>query len=84
MLTFLDHPKARKEAIKTLFIKEMLKEGILITGSHNVCYALSDQDLTAVLNAYDRALARVAEELNSGDLEKRLECPVIYPVFSVR
>lgn len=84
VLTFLDHPKARKEAIKTLFIKEMLKKGILITSSHNVCYALSDQDLTAVLNAYDRTLARVAEELNSGDLEKRLECPVIYPVFSVR
>jgi glutamate-1-semialdehyde 2,1-aminomutase/spore coat polysaccharide biosynthesis protein SpsF len=83
-VTFCDHPKARKEAIKTLFVREMLKNGVLVQSSHNVCYAHSAEDLTVVTEAYGRALGRIADELHSGLLEERLGCPVIRPVFSVR
>lgn len=84
VLGFHDHPKARKEAIKTLFLMQMLGNGVLINASHNVCYAHSDSDVEHVLSAYDASLQVVADELKTGQLEERLGIPVIMPVFSVR
>lgn len=84
ILAVQDHPKARKEAIKTLFAREMLRAGVLFLASHNVCYAHDDADISRVLTAWDVALAKVAEELATGRLEERLPCPVVMPVFKVR
>jgi glutamate-1-semialdehyde aminotransferase len=84
ILTFQDHPGGRKEAIKTLFLREMLAAGVLLSASHNVCYAHSEDDLEQVLDAYDRALVVIAEELRRGALEERLGTPVIESVFKVR
>ncbi|MBR9972873.1 aminotransferase class III-fold pyridoxal phosphate-dependent enzyme [Magnetospirillum sulfuroxidans] len=79
-----DHPAARKEAIKTLFAREMLHSGVLFLASHNVCYAHDSDDVATVLGAWDRALAKVAAELATGQLEARLPYPVVMPVFQVR
>ncbi len=83
-LSFGDHPKARKEAIKTFFIREMLNRDVLIMGSHNVCYAHNDADIQLVLAAYGGVFAALAEQLEQDGFEERLGCPVIEPVFSVR
>lgn len=84
LLQFADHRAARKEAIRTLFLCAMYDRGVLISASHNVCYAHSAADLALVLDAYDGALAEVRRELDGGALESNLPCPVIEPVFSVR
>lgn len=84
ILAVQDHAKARKEAIKTLFAREMLRAGVLFLASHNVCYAHDNADINRVLTAWDVALAKVAEELATGKLEERLPCPVVMPVFKVR
>ncbi|CAA7612402.1 putative Aminotransferase, class III pyridoxal-phosphate dependent [Candidatus Terasakiella magnetica] len=81
---FKDHPTARKEAIKTLFMVEMLHSGVLFLASHNVSYAHDAEDVRVVLGAWDRAVAKVADELATGRLEARLTCPPVLPVFSVR
>lgn len=84
ILAFGDHEKARKEAIKTLFVREMIKNGILLSASHNVSYAHTPAAIATVINAYGRALAVVADELATGKLEERLEGPAIEPVFTIR
>ena len=84
VLAIADHAKARKDAIKTLFLREMQASGVLIAASHNVCYAHDATDVARVLAAYDVVLARVAEELETGKLEERLGTPVNQPIFSVR
>ncbi len=84
ILGIRDHATARAPAIKTLFLREMLAQGVLIAASHNVCYAHNAEDVAAVERAYRAVLARVAEELAAGGLEDNLDCPVIMPVFSVR
>ena len=84
ILAVQDHPTARKEAIKTLFAREMLRAGVLFLASHNVCYAHDSEDVNRVLTAWDIALAKVAEELATGKLEERLPCPAVMPVFKVR
>ncbi|MDE3016636.1 MAG: aminotransferase class III-fold pyridoxal phosphate-dependent enzyme [Pseudomonadota bacterium] len=84
ILDFQPHPKATKEAIKTLFIIEMAKQGVLIAGSHNVCYAHNEADVARALSAYGVVLQKVAEELATGALEKRLPCAPLRPAFTVR
>ncbi|MGC2823610.1 MAG: aminotransferase class III-fold pyridoxal phosphate-dependent enzyme [Pseudolabrys sp.] len=84
ILTYKDHAKASKEAIKTLLLREMIAAGILINASHNVCFAHSPADVGLVLAAYDHALAVLREALDRGDVERRLGNQVIRPVFSVR
>ena len=84
ILTYKDHAKASKEAIKTLLLREMIAAGVLINASYNVCFAHSPADISRVLAAYDHALAVLCEALDRGDIERRLGNQVIRPVFSVR
>lgn len=84
ILDVRDHPKARKQAIKTLLVKELLAGGVLIGASHNVTFAHTPSDVNQILDAYQAALAVVAAELATGRLEDRLPCPVVEPVFAVR
>lgn len=84
ILTFKDHAGASKEAIKTLFLREMIAAGVLINASHNVCFAHGAADVGCVLGAYDHALHFLREALDCGDVDRRLGNQVIRPVFSVR
>ncbi|MCC6597438.1 MAG: aminotransferase class III-fold pyridoxal phosphate-dependent enzyme [Alphaproteobacteria bacterium] len=84
ILQFADHAHGSKEAIKTLFLKEMLAGGVLLAGSHNICYAHTKADMDHVLKAYTDALAVVKAALEKPGLDERLGIPPIHPVFSVR
>lgn len=84
ILTYKDHPRASKEAIKTLFLREMIAAGVLMNASHNVCYAHDEGDIAHVLEAYDHALAELRDSLDRGDIDRRLGNQVIRPVFTVR
>lgn len=84
LLDFRDHPAADKHLIRSVFIQEMLLHGVLITASHNICYAHNDQDIAVTLRAYDAALSVIAEGLSAGTLNQCLSGPVIEPIFKVR
>lgn len=79
-----DHVGGSKEAIKTLFIREMLQSGVLINASHNVTASFGAPECQQVLAAYDQALAVVAKELDRGGLDARMGTDIIRPVFAVR
>jgi glutamate-1-semialdehyde 2,1-aminomutase len=85
LLSFRDGANgSSKEAVKTLLMIELLRGGVLSAGSHNICYAHDAGDMKHVLDAYEHALATVADAVRAGDVEARLGCPVIRPVFAVR
>ncbi len=84
VLSFHDHAAASKEAIKTCFMIEMLRAGVLISGSHNICFAHTDADMALVKRAWGAAMDRIATDLSDGKLLERLEVPPIYPIFQVR
>ena len=84
ILNFLDHKNGDGASIKTLYMVEMLKKGVLTQGTHNLCYAHNDNDLSMVLSAYESVLQVIAKTLTTGSINDMLECPVIYPVFNVR
>jgi glutamate-1-semialdehyde 2,1-aminomutase/spore coat polysaccharide biosynthesis protein SpsF len=84
ILTFKDQSKTSKEAIKTLFLREMIAAGVLINASHNICFAHTAADFAQTLSAYDHALEVLADALDQGDVERRLGNQIIRPIFSVR
>jgi glutamate-1-semialdehyde 2,1-aminomutase/spore coat polysaccharide biosynthesis protein SpsF len=84
ILTYKDHPSGSKEAIKTLFLREMIAAGVLVNASHNICFAHTSADIEHVLAAYDHTLEVLRDALARGDLERRLGNQVIRPIFSVR
>ena len=84
LLSFNNHKLATKELIRSVFIQEMLSNGILLTASHNISYAHSSENIATALHAYNMVLPIIHQDLRSGSLEKRLAGPVIEPVFAVR
>jgi glutamate-1-semialdehyde 2,1-aminomutase/spore coat polysaccharide biosynthesis protein SpsF len=84
LLHFKDHAKASAAAIKTGLLRELLLNGVFSNGGHNVCYALTDADIAAVLSGYRAALQVLAEEIADGTLEKGLGGAAIQAVFRVR
>lgn len=83
-VVFKDHPAARKEVVRTLFQREMIRHGVLIINAHALSYAHDENCLNQARAAYSYALDVIADECAKGDVEARLDIPVIEPVFKVR
>ncbi len=84
IMQFLDHSSAAAAVIKTYFLQEMLKRGVLILGSHNVSFAHGAEDEYRIVAAYKEVLPLLNEFLKTGTLESQLKSPVIQPLFKVR
>lgn len=83
-LLFADAPTGDAFTLKTLFMQEVFARGVLAYGSHNMSYAHGPAEVAALLEAYDGALAVMAEALASGDVTSRLRCAPLQPLFRVR
>lgn len=70
--------------IKTLFMQEMLKRGILTLGTHNISYSHSRADIDTLMNCYKQVLPILKTALVNKDLLTRLECEPLVPLFKVR
>ena len=85
IMNFFDHPNGKSAAIKTRYMIEMIKNGVLTIGTHNICYAHSDNDMEMILRAYDATLTSISEGLSGEvNIEENLDCPVVKPIFNVR
>lgn len=83
-LAFSAHETASAQAIRTRYIVDMMAQGILTLGAHNISYAHDDADLDLFLSANARSFANLRRSLDAGSLEPDLDVDVIYPVFQVR
>jgi len=70
--------------IKTLFMQEMLKRGILTLGTHNISYSHSLEDIDTLINCYKEVLPILKVALENKDLLSKLECEPLVPLFKVR
>ena len=84
LMQFKDAPEASAAQIKSLYLQEVIARGILTAGSHNICYAHTEDDLQHLERAQREALAVTREAINRGDIAQRLMGPPIEPVFRVR
>ncbi|QJD87192.1 aminotransferase class III-fold pyridoxal phosphate-dependent enzyme [Cohnella herbarum] len=83
-LTIQDTPEYSSWVIKTFYMQEMLARGILTVGSHNMSYSHTDQDIATLLNAYDEVLKELSTALGERQLERKLKCLPLEPLFKLR
>ena len=70
--------------IKTLWLQEMLRRGILTIGTHNISYAHGDAEVGQLLLAYGEVLPILAKAVGERTLHDQLECEPLRPLFKVR
>ena len=70
--------------IKTFFMQEMFRRGVLLLGTHNVTLAHSKVVRGNILNCYENVLQLMKAEISSGSLRIRLETEPLKPLFKIR
>jgi glutamate-1-semialdehyde 2,1-aminomutase len=71
-------------ALKTLFLQEIFARGLLSLGTHNLSYSHGEPELEHLFATYDAVFPLLAEAVNAGDVERRLRCEPLQPLFKVR
>ena len=84
LLQISDSGKYTSWQLKTLFLQEVLSQGVLTGGSNNVCYAHTCDDIAIVESAYRAAFGAIRDVLNGSPLESHLRSAAIKPIFRVR
>ena len=71
-------------ALKTLWMQEVLARGLFSLGTHNLSYAHGEPELEHLFGVYDAVFPILAEAVRERDVERRLHCPPLQPLFKVR
>jgi glutamate-1-semialdehyde 2,1-aminomutase len=75
---------ALQNQVKTYFLQEMFKRGILVLSTNNVTTTLSQKDISKILTAYAEVFEAISQALERDNLDALLECQPIVPLFKVR
>ena len=84
IIQFLEHTNATAFEIKTLFVQEMIKRGILINSSFNINFAHGVLEKYKILKAIEEVFFIISDCLKNGRLMQCLKSPAIKPLFKVR
>jgi glutamate-1-semialdehyde 2,1-aminomutase/spore coat polysaccharide biosynthesis protein SpsF len=80
----LNRIKFRDEQIKTLFIQEMIRMGVLIIASHNLNYAHGTPEIGRLIKAWDHTLGVIEKAVNANNVARLIEGEIIQKVAAVR
>ncbi len=83
-LIFRDLEKFTQHELKSFFLQEVFARGILTIGSHNISYAISDDDIQEILAIYGEVFPILKRSVDQGDLRERLNCETLQPLFRIR
>ncbi len=70
--------------VKTLFMQEVLRRGVLVLNTHDVTTVFTDEDIAHIARAYADAIDLIETALVDGDVASRLECDTLVPLFKLR
>jgi hypothetical protein len=65
-LNFKAHENATANQIKTLFLQNMVDNGVLIINSNNVSFAIKEPEIKRIVRAYDESLQDISYILEGG------------------
>jgi len=80
-LLFFKFEKENGQAIKTLFVQEMLQRGFLASNLFYASYAHTDAHIKQYGDAMEEVFAILKDAIDSGTVEKRLVGPVAHSGF---
>ncbi|CAN7157046.1 aminotransferase class III-fold pyridoxal phosphate-dependent enzyme [Paenibacillus sp. LjRoot56] len=83
-LTFKDQSTYSQWELKTLYFQEMFSHGFLTTGTFNMSYAHTDQDISDLLHVCDSFFEKLKDVVQNQTLHLHLQCEPLVPLFRVR
>jgi glutamate-1-semialdehyde 2,1-aminomutase len=83
-LNWSDHETATALEIKTYFMQECFREGILVLGTHNVTAKHTKNIVKEIARAYSKIFSKIAIQLSNNQLKNSLEVEPLAPLFKVR
>ncbi len=83
-LVFKDAPSCTSWEAKTYFMQEMFKRGVFTIGAQTLSYAHTDAHITQLLVAYKEVFGQLAQLARAGELQSKLECEPLVPLFRAR
>lgn len=84
ILTIKDTAAYKGWELKTLYLQEMFKRGVITIGSHNISYAHTDGDIKLLLDAYNEVLPLLKTTIIEKNLDKNLHAEPLQPLFKIR
>lgn len=82
--TIKDTKKHTVGQLKTLYMQEMLSNGILIYGTHNMSYAHTPKHIDILMKNYEKYFIKVKEIEAKNNMNEHLLCEPLVPLFKVR
>lgn len=70
--------------IKTLFLQEVFKRGILTLGSHNLSFAHTIDDINQLLKVYSEVLPMIKKHIKEKTLLENIHGEILKPLFKIR
>ena len=70
--------------IKTFFLQEMFKRGILTLGSHNLSFSHTKADIDNLLGVYQEVLPMVKQHIDNKNLIENIYGDILQSLFKVR
>jgi glutamate-1-semialdehyde 2,1-aminomutase len=80
-MTFTDADGKASPVLRTLFLQEVTKRGILFQGYFAISASHGDREIKHTIQVWDEALKEMRRMIDSGKPEKFLKGPVVKPVF---
>jgi len=85
LMRFLSAEGTDDPVLKTAWTQEVTRRGVLVLATHNICAALDNVAVEAVLGAYAEGFKRVGALIAEGaDLAAELDGPIPTPAFRAR
>ena len=78
---FRDQGGQESLLLKSLFMQECLKRGVLFSGVQNICFSHSSAEIDTTLRVYRSAMEIVARALAADNVRECLEGEPVEPVF---
>ena len=71
-------------SLKTYFMQEMFKKGILVLSTHNNSLSLTAKISDRVINTYGEVISDISKSLSDGSLPDKLQVDPVQPVIKLR
>jgi glutamate-1-semialdehyde 2,1-aminomutase len=83
-LNWEGNEKFNTQVIKTYFMQEMFKRGVLVLSTHNNSLSLTDKLSEQVVNVYGEVISDLSKSIMDTSLLSKLHVKPIQPLFTLR
>jgi glutamate-1-semialdehyde 2,1-aminomutase len=83
-INWSDTPTYSAALLKTYFMQEMFRHGVLVLNSHNISTGISSKNISEVLSVYENVLKDMRFQLDNSSLKESLKVEPLQQLFRVR